>query len=143
MAITLFNLESVVTQLKTSSLIKSVGGAADLASAEVDFKKAPAAYVIPLADDAGENMLLNTNIEQEIKVSFAIVLAVTNKRDPRGEAALVDLKAAREEIFAKIYGWVPANEYTPVTYQGGKLMKLENTFLWWQERFATSYLIRN
>ena len=64
-----------------------VAGAADLANARRDEVRTPSAYVIPRGDLPKPNELLGNSVSQFVAERFAVILAVNNARDQRGDAA--------------------------------------------------------
>jgi hypothetical protein len=121
-----------------------VAGAADFASAREDLKNPPAAYVIPLADNAKPNELLSgTQVEQHVIERFGVILAIRNLRDIRGDAVNSALETLRKKTIAGLLGFVPTTGYDPVQYGGGKLLLLDVATTWWQLEFITGYYERN
>ena len=137
-------LEPVVDLLKalntsgTPDFMK-VSGAANFAVALDDMKYPPAAYVIPLADVAKPNDLLGTVVEQHVIERFAVVLAVRNLRDVRGDAVNAPFVALRNLTISTLQGFMPAPDYDPIQYGAGRILKLDVATLWWQLEFITGY----
>jgi len=144
MAIALFNPRWIVDRIKEQapSLLR-VGGSAGLAQAATDLKQIPAAYVIPSSERAGASRTGTTVVSQQNTVRFAVVVAVRNLRDARGEQAQTDLLAVREEIITALHGWQPNGDFDPLEYGGGRLLQLTDAVLWWQDEFLTSHLMRS
>lgn len=138
MAIALFDAALIVARLDAQvSSLKKVAGAVDLAAAQADIKnQTPAAWVIELADQAGENQLAS-QVSQHAAVRFGVVFAVSNLRDARGEAALGDAKPLREAVMTALLGWQPGTGYDPCEYVGGALLALDTPILWWQDVYST------
>lgn len=120
-----------------------VSGAANFAVAREDLKTPPAAYVIPLADSASPNALGCGGFEQHVTERFAVVMALENKRDVRGDAVNAALEAKRNKVIGALLGFQPGIEYDPVQYGGGRLLALDVTTTWWQLEFLTGYLERS
>lgn len=136
-------IDAVIAHLKTSvPSLKKVSGAVDFASAGTDLKNStPAAYVLPLADKAGQNELCNA-VSQRVDVRFGVVLAVQNLRDARGQNAHSDLEPIRRAVIDALLGWNPDADHAPVLYGGGRLLQLADGVLWWQLEFVTVYYER-
>lgn len=144
MTITLFNPDLVIARLATEvppPALRRVAAAAELAAAGEDLKQVPAAYVVPSADRAGQNQLAN-GVSQRNQVRFAVVMAVSNMRDARGEKAQADLRLLRISIMTALLGWSPDVDFAPVEYVAGRLLRLSDSVLWWQDEFLTAHQLR-
>jgi len=95
----------------------------------------PSAFVIPL-DDAPEDPVAINSVRQIMKDSFAVIVAVSNRVDEKGQAGVLDIHAMRAEIWAALLGWSPSEDYSGVTYEGGNLLNLDRERLWYQFEFA-------
>jgi hypothetical protein len=97
----------------------------------------PAAYVIPLNDNPGERMSLN-DIRQPLIESFAVIVALSNAVDERGQAAVNSAHhSIRAEIWKALLGWQPDPvTYRGIEYQGGNLIDLDRSRLWYQFDFG-------
>lgn len=140
--------QPVVDRLKAISINGSpafmkVSGAANLAVAMEDMKIPPVAYVIPLADVAKPNSLLGMAVEQHVIERFGVVLAVRNLRDILGDAVNSDLENLRTLTISTLQGFQPSNEYDPIQYGGGRILKLDVSTIWWQTEFITGYYQRS
>ena len=125
----------------TVSALRRVAGAADIAAAEEDLKRMPAAYVLPLRERAGENYLDNA-VSQRVARAFGVLYAVRNLRDARGDAAHVHLEELRTEGRAALLGWEPDDDHEPIEFRGGRLLRLTNPILFWQDEYETAHLVR-
>lgn len=144
MAIFLFNPAWIVARLKTEvPALKLVGGAADLSAAADSVIQKPAAFVLANSERASENKTGTMAVMQKNSVRFAVVIAVQNLRDKRGEQAQVDLVSSRNSIVAALHGWQPDADFDPIEYGGGKLLQLSDQVLWWQDEFLTAHLLRS
>lgn len=137
----------IITQLKTietagAAEFKKVAGAANFASAREDIKICPAAYVIPLRDVGSPNPLEGGAVSQHIKEQFGVILAVSNLRDAKGEAAQAELERLRKLVIASLLGFSAA-DYDPIEYVGGTILAIDAAVLWWQITFTTGYYERN
>src|SRR5687768_5204949 len=131
MDIVLFDPQWTIARLKDQvPVLKQVSGAADLPTAIEQLKQPPAAYVIPLAERAAPNALATEAISQECATRFAVVLATQNLRDVRGEAAQATLLPIRKAVFEALLGWVPAADFNPCEFGGGRLVQLNDMVLW-------------
>lgn len=135
-------LAPIIAQLGLVTALKRVAGAASFAAAQVDAIVTPSAYVLPMTDTASPNRMLSGAVEQRVSERFAVVLAITNARDPRGSAANDDLEVIRSAVMGNLLGWQPAGGYDPIEYGGGRMLALANFILWWQMEFTTAYYER-
>lgn len=144
MAIELLDLQLIIDYLEVKvSRLKSVLGAAGLAVASADLKQTPAAFVVPMSDRPSSNRTGTTVVSQNNTTRFAVIIAVQNLRDPRGEKAQSDLLILRQDILTTLHGWTPADAFDPIEYGGGRLSRMSNQVLWWQDEFLTSHFIRS
>lgn len=142
--ITLFDCEWIIARLKAQvPALKIVSGAADLAKATADLKQTPSAFVTELSDRASENRTGTMVVSQNNTARFAVIIATKNLRDFRGQHAKTDLRTVRIDIITALHGWQPDADFDPIEYGGGKLLKLSDQVLWWQNEFITSHLIRS
>lgn len=132
------NLVTVIEAVKTRcpSFGGRVAGAAQFQvlpeSANLSM---PAAYVIPL-DDNPEPNRSQTGYRQTIREAFAVVVALSNVSDERGQSAATSLHSIRAELWASLLGWEPGAEYDGVEYEGGNLLHLDRARMYYQFEFA-------
>lgn len=119
---------------------KRIGSAADLESLGHGAAPTPAAYLLPLAESAEDNALIG-GFDQRLSVQFAVIVAVSNKQDAAGAAAMGDLEPLRAQIHSALLGWAPdASTGEPVGFVSGHLVSFENAQLWWMDEFhVTTY----
>ena len=125
------------------SKLKSVSGAAELAKAVADFKQPPAAFVVPVSDRASGNTTGTMVVRQNNTTRFAVIIAAQNLRDARGQKAQDDLRTLRQDILNALHGWQPGDAFDPIEYGGGRLLRMINQVLWWQDEFLTSHFMRS
>lgn len=142
--ITLFDCEWIIARLKTEvPALKIVSGTADLAKAEADLKQTPSAFVVEMSDRASENKTGTMVVSQNNTARFAVITATKNLRDFRGQHAKTDLRTVRIDIITALHGWQPDADFDPIEKREGRLLKMTNAVLWWQDEFITSHLIRS
>lgn len=95
----------------------------------------PAAYVIPMDDDAGQVQSLN-GYRQDISDSIAIVVAISNVPDELGITSINTVRSIRAELIAALAGWCPDVEHERLTYEGGHLLDLDRSRLYYQFEFT-------
>lgn len=146
MAITLFDTQWIVERLKTEvPELLLVGGAADLSVAAESLRQTPAAFVLPSAERASGSSTGTMLVSQLNTVRFAVIVAVQNLRDARGEVAQTDLLQIRSSVMTALHGWQPdgLGDFEPVEFGGGRLLQLTDQVLWWQDEFLTANTIRS
>jgi hypothetical protein len=123
--------------------LAKIGGAIDFAAAAQDLRnKLPAAYAVPGRETASPNQEI-TSVLQRVEVRFAIVLAISNQRDARGEKAQSQLEPVRDAVKDRLLGWPPSAAFDPCEFAGGRLLALNDAVLWWQDEFVTAHFMRN
>lgn len=104
------NIALVIAQIKAvSTLFKgNVAGAAEYEKSVADqtWLPLPAAYVIPLDMDAGENKSLN-GVYQICTERIGIIVAIDNSADRRGQGAVAGVDQVQKAIFSAILNWRP------------------------------------
>lgn len=144
MAITLFDPAWIIARLRSQvTTLKLVGGAADFSAAAESLKQKPAAFVLPNSERAGESKTGTLVTSQYNAVRFAVVIAVQNLRDARGENAQAGLRTIRMAIATALHGWQPESEFDPIEYGSGRLLQLNDQVVWYQDEFVTGHLLRS
>lgn len=130
----------VVARLQErAAVLRQVGGAADLESATQSLRAKPAAFVLPLADRPTEPPFAG-EFRQLIVVAAGVLVAVSNKSDARGDAARETLVPVRQAVRDALSSWLPEGCTDPIYYIGGRVVRLADGLIWWQDDFATRYL---
>lgn len=132
------NLQFAIDRLKSRTAgMRSIGGAADLDAAFAGAVAVPSLFVIPLSE---ESTPLDDNgpYEEWVTHLFGVVMAVSNAKDARGDAALASLVPVREQVKSALAGWVPDDDTgEPVTPKSGRLLRFDGDGrLWWIDQFA-------
>lgn len=115
----------------------SIRGAADLAAARDDHKR-DALYVYPIAEDAGANVA-DRGAMQRHTVRNAVLIALTNRREQRGESGLTEIERRREEVKSALAGWRPEGADRAVRFVRGDLVGFVDGSLLWQDQYETSH----
>lgn len=113
-------------------------GAAEWAGLTEDEAPAlPAAYVVPLAEDAGGNES-RVGYQQTVTNTFAVIVLVSNVCDERGQKAFDSLEDLRLELFRAILSWQqdPPAEYSEIVYSGGQVLYMDDARLAFQFEFS-------
>lgn len=139
------NLNTIINQLRLHcpSFGGRVAGSARFKRLPEDANLlVPAAYVIPLDDNPGDSLSLN-DVRQMLVESFAVIVVISNVPDERGQAAVNSAHdTIRAEIWKALLGWQPDKViYNGITYQGGNLLDLDRSRLWYQFDFGAEMQI--
>lgn len=100
----------------------------------------PAAYVLPLDDQAGSVAAMN-GYEQTIRDGFAVVVCLSNRTDERGQAAADELDTIRATLWKALLGWEPDDDHGWVEYEGGEVVHMDRARLYYQFDFAAEMAI--
>jgi hypothetical protein len=159
------NLDALITQLKTVTIFNgNVAGAAEYEKGVQDqaWLNLPAAYVIPLDDEPGENLDLSDS--QQISVERIGVIVVFSNADAvalgdrRGQAASSLFEPTKWAIFKALINWRPDSSVENPTvisatdpgadhaarglyYAGGRLIGFDLARLFYQWDFALEVTI--
>lgn len=131
-------LELIIPALRSRcpSFINRVAGAAGFKILPESAALAvPAAYVIPL-DDSPEESRAQNSVRQPLTDSFAVIVAIGNTADEKGQSAAHTVNSMRAELWAALLGWRPAARYNGITYEGGTLLAIDRARLWYQFEFG-------
>lgn len=135
------NLTTVIQALRARcpSFANRVAGAAEYKPLpESAALSVPCAFVIPLDDNPSENKSQNVT-RQAMTESFAVIVAISNTTDERGQAAAYSTDTIRAALWAALLGWSPDEAiYDGITYEGGSLLSLDRARLWYQFEFGAA-----
>lgn len=95
----------------------------------------PFAFVVPLDDNPQESKAHNA-VRQSMIDSFAVIVAISNTVDEKGQGSVVSVHTLRAEIWKALLGWQPSADYNGIEYQGGSLLKVDRARLWYQFEFG-------
>lgn len=113
----------------------AIAGAAELDAAIANTPNPPAAYVVPLAETAEAPDLAGVH-HQRVLQEFAVVLVVSNLRDPAGAAAAAELQTRRLLVRSALLGWAPdAASAEVVGFVAGRMLQFVDQRLWWTDEF--------
>ncbi len=117
---------------------KRFAGAAEWAGLTVEeAPPLPAAYVVPLREDAQENES-EVSYYQVVDNVFGVIVLVDNVSDVRGQGAMSELEKLKKELFFALLGWQqePFDEFSAVVYEGGNLLYMDDARVAWQFEFS-------
>ncbi len=117
-----------------------VKGAAELAAAKADQQR-DVAFVAPLDEAALSQPDAIGTVRQMVRAGVAVTLAVTNRRDRRGEAAVSEIEGARESVRRALLGWTPPSASGPAGFRRGRLVQLAGSTAWWQDEYEADELV--
>lgn len=133
--------DRLAAKIPAPGLLK-VGGAADFQRAIEGVTALPAAFVVPLAESAGENDFEMNVVQQDVSALFGVVLAVRDISDAVGGQVQDALDALRVLVREALINWQPTPDMDPCTFAGGQVIGMRDQVLFWQDDFVTGYLIR-
>lgn len=139
-------LEPIIAALRARcpSFANRVAGAAQFKLLPENASLAvPCAYVVPLDDNPQESISQNS-VRQALKDSFAVIVALSNLADERGQSGAHSVDSLRGELWAGLIGWRPVplgvdtsqSRYDGIQYEGGSLLALDRARLWYQFEFG-------
>lgn len=132
------NLDSVIARIRQAcpSFALRVAGAAEFAALPQNAKVAlPAAFVIPMDDQAGEQESQN-RYRQVLTDRVAVVVVLDNSADRRGQAAVTTVDGIRAELWRALLLWPPGPEYDGLFYEGGQGLQMDAARLYYQFEFS-------
>jgi hypothetical protein len=75
-------------------------------------------------------------VHQEMVESFAVVVALDNSADERGQASATTLHDIRAQLWKALLGWKPEATYDGISYEGGSLLQLDRKRMWYRFEFG-------
>lgn len=124
----------------------SVAGAISLAALEDSPPQAarlPAAYVVPLADSAGANLLAAGGSHQEVTGRIGVVLAIGAMAQRDGARASDDIDPLIAAIRAALAGWQPASAEAPLEFARGAIAGITKRIVWWMDEYTIKSSLRS
>lgn len=100
-------------------------------------RSSPAAYVIPLSEDVGENQALSGSVQMH-SLTFGVLLIARHAGDASGARATLALQELRDAVHAAIVGWRPDGCATYVAFAGGSLEDADAGVVTWLDSFTVS-----
>ena len=137
---TLWGIDDWVARLETHTDFE-VKGAFDEDSARADFRRDT--LFVTYYDDRADPSSARDQVLQQGVTGVAVLMAVINRRDRRGEAGQDELKAVRQAVHAAVIGWRPPGTKIPVTYRRGFAQGIRNGALWWADIYDAAMWMRH
>lgn len=134
----MLDLDEVIARLFATEAFLDVSGAAGSGEIVGFARLKPSVWVIPSADQGGENAQLE-GVFQSVKTSFELVYNIASAGDAQGHAAHDLLRAARQAGWTALLGWIPDGMERAVKFDAGRLIYLGGGLLQWVDRFETEY----
>jgi hypothetical protein len=132
------NLDDLIAQIRTYASVFSgrVAGTAEFKPLEEAVNMSvPAAYVLRLDDEPGQRMAQNS-VEQPLMEGLAVIVALSNTADERGQAAAETVDTIRASLWAALLGWQPTANHRGIEYQGMFLLHRDRSRIWYQFEFG-------
>lgn len=119
-----------------------VGTARDLGAAQIETVRTPTAWIVVLAETAGEvRYEFGSFIEQLVTVRFAVILAVRDLGDRTGARAGADLQPIRQSVHRALSSWKPLDANHACRFARGSLVSGvgRDGTLFWQDEFTVTF----
>ncbi len=141
------DLVGVVAHLRANVPVFAgrVAGAADFATGleSTVTQKLPAAYVIPLGDEAAPNDEMNA-LYQGVTERIGVIVEFDNSVDRRGQTVTLQYAPIKAALFAAILNWRgtdPEHALRGFEYGGGQLLEFDRARLFYQFEFVLETVI--
>ena len=122
--------------------LRRVGTARDMANASIETIQAPMAWVVIMAETAGEVRYQTSGmIEQLITARFGVVIAVRDIADRTGAAAREDLQPIRKAVLQALGSWMPDGANHNCRFARGALTSGigRDGMMFWQDEFTVGF----
>lgn len=113
-------------------------GAAEFGRVASDHRR-DALYVIPLGLTAAAPASAD-EARQIGRARVGVVFGVSHAR-PRGDGAVTEIEAAREAAQRALVGWTPPGAWGPARLLSGRLLRMQESTLWWQDEYEAEIRI--
>lgn len=137
------DIPAIASQLHSAvPAFVTVGVARDLGAVRRETIRWPSAWVIPLAEVAGENRYASDDmIEQPITARVAIIMAVRDIADRHGARATTDLKPLRAATMKALGRYRPEGADTTFRFARGQLQSGIDAQggLFWQDDYTLRF----
>lgn len=128
-------------QARCPSFATRVAGAAQFKMLpETSAMAVPCAFVLPL-DDSPDPPTSPNMVRQFLDEGFAVVVAIDNTVDERGQRSSHTVQSLRAELWRALLGWQPTPKHNGISYGGGNLLQVDRARLWFQFEFSASFEI--
>ena len=140
-------LEAVIARIEDSvpELTGRVEGLAQLSlllgNNEVP-QVTPAAFVIPLGLDAGEQIDATSVHEQLVTESIGVVIVIDYAGDHHGASALPGAETLVNQVINAVTGWQSDPQSLNFSLRRGRLLSANNGTMFYQLDFSIQYLLR-
>lgn len=130
----------IIEKIESIKAFRQVDGALALADVGNLLKAAPAAFVSPTGERAGESRLVGGH-DQRVDATFAVIIVIAAAARQAGQPAdtLHDLATAVRDTLT---AWTHPDMASATEYAGGKLLAMSGGYLFWQMDFRTRYHFR-
>lgn len=122
------------------TLFANVGMIADSARVADITKATPAAYVIPMSEQAGPARDLGASVQLH-ELAVGVFYIVRQAGDASGERSADAITVLRDAVADALVGWVPecgaAGSIAPMQFASGSFAGLDDGITSWQDDFTT------
>ncbi|EKE78431.1 phage tail terminator protein [Oceanibaculum indicum] len=140
-------VDSVTTRLRAEVTdLRSVEGAAELSELlgkKIMPARLPAAFVLPLGDDAGGDAYATGLMSQQVTETVAVLVIDKVSGDARGgkswSRGIVPLK---HSVFDALHNWKPGESNDPLQYRRGRLVAVNAAGVFYQLDFQSAWYLR-
>lgn len=137
------DIDNIIAALRTRcpAFATRVAGAAQFKMLpETAAMATPCAFVLPL-DDSPDPPASPNMVKQFLDEGFAVVVAIDNSVDERGQASSYTVQSLRTELWRALLGWQPTPQHSGIAYGGGHLLQIDRARLWFQFEFSAAFEI--
>ncbi len=138
------NLAPIAMRLQDEvPALKLTGGAAEFERATQQLAAMPAAFVLPASETGEASPFMSQIVQQNVLLQFVVLIAVRNLSDDDGTAAVESLDPIRNAVRDALLNWTPEGAEQGCEFRAGAMLRFSNGVLWWQDTYATAYIIRS
>lgn len=124
-------IDQITTQAQPAEL------AANVDSAQQS-RALPSVSVVP-GRETVVTAPLNVGARHRVAAEVLVVTGVRRGNQPLGGGLVDELRSLRKPILKQLIGWQPTGMDIEVAWQGGRLLSLNSSALFWVDAFKTEY----
>lgn len=129
-------------QTHAADVFRVVGTVADFEALAGMPRSVPAAYVLPLAEQADRSALLGQGSLQLHRCRLGVILFAHHAGDASGAKSVSALHDLREVVQAALVGWTPDNAACkPASFVAGELIDAAAGTTVWRDEFEVEHYV--
>ena len=131
---------AIVERLERSGIYQEVLGALDVAALS-SWPRTPAAFVLPLAEDAADSVAPAIQATQQTTATIGVQTLLSAPNDRTGGRARDELSEVLAASRAALVGWTPEGAREVLQFRRGFLIGIDGGRLEWRDEYRLRWWI--